>query len=170
MKMPRKPGVLNVREKGEDGRWWSPNRDITHVFPAAMQAVFYALDGDLTPAELEVIDRLGISDEEIKLAVRLYSKLISCVELRQNIVAQVESMGLRSHKVTALLGMIFLRLLTELFASKYGATLHKGEADPNQEILRAFRETLEQFYRPRSFWSKAWSRLRCMLVILRYPL
>ena len=138
MKTQKPCGVLNVREKGGDERWWSPDRDLTVIYPRVMREVFYSLSNSATPVELEIFRLLKLTEDDIGVAARLYSRLISCVEARENIVQHVQNMPFRSNRVMALLGMVFLRRVTELFAEKYSSTLHRGEPDPNHDNLQAF--------------------------------
>ena len=143
----RRRGVLQLRPKsGQDQRWYAPNRDLTVFFPALVRQTFEELAGFLDPAVEEVWTKLGVSDEEMTLMARTFASVIKCVIARgEDLQQALERSGFRSHRAQSIIGMIFLRLMTERFVACYGETLHKGEHDPNHKDLKDCLALLEQF-------------------------
>ncbi len=163
--------LLAVREKGgDDSRWWCPDRDITVVVPAALRAVFYKLSQEPDGAMVTVYDKLGVTTDDVKTLLRLYARLVSCVELRQDPSDAFDCLAFDRNPAQALVGLVFTRLVVEEFASRYGATLHRGEDDPNQENLGQLRILLQELGKPESVWRRFCRRVRCAWVILRSPM
>ncbi len=160
--------MLQVRPQEGDRRWWSADRDLTVIYPESIRQAFYLLErGALTPGELEVWGKLNLSNDELMSLAKAYSKLISSTEARTNTADLISDPNFQNHPAQALLGMIVLRLWTKMFASKYGVTIHRGEEDPNLELLQQTIKALDVFQRPKSCWSSIWKRIRLMWVILR---
>jgi hypothetical protein len=164
--------MLQVRERNtEDGRWWSPDRDITVVFPRAIRATFYDLGEAIEGSVLETQIRLGVTREEIRQSAAAYGKLVTCVLAREDLREHIKRMDFRSHRAQAVVGLVFLDQMTQLFASKYGETLHKAEHDPNHEDMKECLEVMESFARPsRSWWRRLCLRVRFVWKVLRHPL
>jgi len=170
-------GMLNVRDKNSsDSRWWSPDRDITTLYPRVMRWVFHKLnkalspgDPDFNPAAYSIKGQYSVTDDKLINAGKAYAKFISCIELREDTTEFLDHLGFRHDPAQTVIAIIFLERMTELFAEKYGATLHKGEDDPNKENLQALVATLKQFGEPEE-WPriKALRRLgQCMFATLR---
>lgn len=141
----RKRGFLQMRHKDGDGRWWSPDRDITVLLPNLLRQVFYSLS-DPPPEFVEVERTLGITPEELGMAAKIYGKLVRCVLARgEDLENAIERSGFRVHKVQALVGMMVMDKLVRYFVGCYGQTLHCGEHDPNQRDLKECLALLEQF-------------------------
>lgn len=166
--------MLSVRERGSsDQRWWSPERDITVVYPAIMRRVFHLLsrgllvnDEKFHSAALDVSIRLKVDNNEIMSMARGYAKLISCVEARVNPMVALEELKFSHTPCQALVGLLFVQEMTAFFASKYSSTLHKGESDPNLEILSELMAVLNVAQKPLGFWRSLCIRLRLTWAIL----
>ena len=143
---PRRRGFMQLRRKDSpDGKWWSPERDITMLLPKLLRQTFYEL-ADPPPEFTEVEEQLGITPDELGMAARIYGKLMRCVLARgEDLQNAVERSGFRVHKVQALVGMMVLDKLVRYFVGCYGQTLHRGEPDPNQRDLKECLTLLEQF-------------------------
>jgi hypothetical protein len=140
-------GVLNVREKdGVDKRWWSPERDITVVFPALLRQTFMRLSNEWPEALKAVSEQLQIQSDDISQSAQIYGKLVDCVLRRGEDLRQaLDSSDFFQHRVQALLGMIFFELITRQFCETYGSTLTKAEWDPNHAALSELRALLQNF-------------------------
>lgn len=130
-----------------DKRWWSPDRDITVLFPKIIREVFYELSKDDQHAEVvSVRKQLQIPDSEIRLAAKVYARIVRCVLSRgEDLRNALQKSKFTTLRVNALLGMLVLERMTKLFVDMYGATLHKGEWDPNHEDLSNCLAALEEF-------------------------
>ena len=148
--LDKKPGMIQVRKRDSaDGKWWSPQRDITTLFHKLLRETFYDLGespDDWPPAVLAVRNNLSISDDDIRNAAKTYAKIVSCVMKRgENLTQAIDRSGFCHHKVNALIGMMMLDKLTRFFVECYGTTLHQGEADPNHRDLSECLELLKLF-------------------------
>lgn len=162
--------MLQARAKGsEDKRWWSPSRDITVVYPGAMSQTANDLGNqiDTDPRLLELMRKLGLSREEVKEHLRVYARIIKAVHARHNLTKIMDGVDLRSHKASAVVGTVFLDIVTRFFISKYGQTIHKNFEDPNKEFLEECIEIFELAAEPpKPYWKTLWTRARLMLGIL----
>ena len=143
----RRDGMLQCRPKsGSDQRWYSPDRDLTVLFPRLIRQTFVTLSGDLDSAVTEVWSKLGVSNEEMTLMVKTFAGIVKCVLMRgEDLEQALEKSGFCAHRAQAIIGMVFLRLITEQFVSCYGQTLHKGEFDPNHRDLKDCLKLLDRF-------------------------
>lgn len=157
---------LQVRERNsDDKRWWAPERDVTVLFPNALRASFYVLSGasdkvmhqQLFKDSKHIRRKLELTDDELAIAAKLYAKLVSCVERRMDVSAVLNDMLLWSPRTRAVVGLVFLHLMTDSFCKHYKSTLHKGEDDPNRDLLAEVRDILHVYAeeRSRSWWRKA---------------
>jgi hypothetical protein len=149
-KQQQKRGLLQIRDqRSGDGRWWSPNRDITVVYPGLLRQVFQLLsqpEEDWPESWRAIKQRMGITEEELGNAARMFAKIIVCVIKRgEDLQSAIETSGFCAHRVYALVGAVALEQFTTLFCSKYGETLHRGEHDPNQKDLKECLAMLEAF-------------------------
>lgn len=143
-------GSLQLRERNSaDQRWWSPARDLTVLLPGVVRETFYDLSVDFDvwhPEWKHVCLALGITEADIALAARTYAKIMRCVLARgEDLRNALQTSGFMTHRVNALIGMIIMEKMTARFVGTYGATLHKGEFDPNHADLRECLELLEKF-------------------------
>lgn len=176
----RPGGVLNVRDKEtNDKRWWSPDRDITVLYPRVMRWVFHVFSDSSDPSSKHfnplvprLLDDFSVADDDVVKVAKTYAKFISCVELRQDTMKAINNLPFMGEPAQAIVALIFLQRMTELFAEKYGATLHKGEDDPNKDNLSELLELLHGFEKPRqlSWWRKLCMRVQLVLRALRCPL
>ncbi len=147
-KKQRRPGMIRVRDRtSQDGRWYSPQRDITSLFHRLLRETFYELGSDEWPEALaEVAINLRISAKEIMDAAALYAKIVRCVLARgEDLSTAIEKSGFTHHRVNALVGMVMLDKLTRFFVDCYGSTLQRGQHDPNHQDLQECLKLLEAF-------------------------
>jgi len=178
---PDRPGgVLNVRDKEtEDKRWWSPDRDITVIYPRVMRWVFHVFADASNPSSehfnplvQQLLDDYNITNDDIAKVAKIYAKFISCVELRHDTTKAINNLPFLGEPVQAIVALIFMQRITGLFAEKYGATLHKGEDDPNKDNLNELLALLNGLEKPRqlSWWRVLCVRVRFVLRALTCPL
>ena len=149
-KSQRRCGALQVRGRdGVDRRWWSPERDLTVMFPKIVREVFYDLSQpfDEWPAPWkDTVLTLGITSDESGNCARTYAKIVSCVLARgEDLRNALQLAGFHTHRVNALIGMLIMEKLTTRFVETYGATLHQNEFDPNHVELTECLSLLEAF-------------------------
>lgn len=177
-KQRRRGGVLNVRERGsDDRRWWSPDRDLTVVFPRTLRRVFHELstclsvdDQSFHQAAFEVAQKLNVTSDEIALMAQSYGKLVQCIQTRRNATQAVAQLNSQHFYVQALIGLLFLQHLSFEFADKYMSTLHKGEPDDNADALEELLDSLRSLPERTTWWRRLWKRVRLMWAILHCPL
>lgn len=156
---------VQVRDKTSgDKRWWAPERDITVLFPNALRATFYVMSGSSDKDMHQQLYRdseavgqaLDVSNEELAAAAKIYAKLVSCVELRTDVSPVLNELVTWSPRTRAVLGMVLLHLMTDSFCKHYKSTLHKGEEDPNVDLLRELRALLQEHAEERTkpWWRK----------------
>ena len=161
--------TIQVRDRNGDRRWWGPDRDITVVYPKVIRQVFqYLSNPDASVVELQ--DKLGITDAQIADLCKLYAKLISCVELRINITDLLNSVDFKTHPAQPLVGAVFAGLASVAFGSMYGATLHKGEEDPNGENLRELKNYLNKLTEEKPWLTRLGIRIRTLVKLVTTPL
>lgn len=161
--VPKRKGLLQFRKVDDsDKRWYSPNRDLTVVFPRILRETFIVLEtffDDLSaprPDVVEIVDKLGISSEEVGKLAQCYGRLIKAIRERKDLSEELFNFRVMNARPKALIGYVFLDLLTREFAIKYYQTLHPKEPDPNDPELKSLQMQLES---KRSWWKKLWRRI-----------
>lgn len=156
-------GFLQFRKADDtDKRWYSPQRDVTVLFPRVLRETFIILESffdDLKtprPDAIEIIDTLGISSEEIGDLARRYGQLIQAIRERKDLSAELTNFRLMNARPKAIIGYIFLDLMTREFASRYYQIVHPGEPDSNDSTLK---ELLIQLEPKKSWWKRLWTRI-----------
>lgn len=144
--------VLNVRERGsEDKRFWSPERDITVVYPKLLRYVFVTLEQALSDGEgcnalvKQIKEKFNVSEDDLMQLAKAYAKLISCVEQRKNIKETLDCVDFLNTPGQAIVALLALQKLTSFFVDKYKCTLLKGVEDANIDLIEELEEILKYF-------------------------
>lgn len=173
--------MLRLRKKdSEDKRFWNPERDLAVVYPSALRETFHelaaAFDPDNPTTGLvagEVADALGVREADVGDLARLYAQLIGAVRSRNLPAVNDEllrAVAFRQPQVHAVVGLVFLKVLTEKFVCTYGENLIVGEADPNDPALADLVLALDRYRKEIPLWKRIWNRLVAATAILFSPL
>lgn len=140
--------TMQVRKRtGEDSRWYAPSRDVAAIFPDAIRKAFHELRGELEsdPYLAGVEHILGVTDEDLCRAATVYSKIVSAVVSGGKLADAFENSGFQYEPAQALVGMVFMKLMTQFFIRHYGETLLGKTTDENLPILQQCVDELAKF-------------------------
>lgn len=173
--------MLRIRKRdSEDKRFWNPERDLSVVYPSALQETFHELaavfdpDSPATGLAASVVAReLNVRESDIGDLARTYAQLIAAVRARRLPAEHDEllrALALRNDVSHAVVGIVFLKVLTEKFVCTYGENLIVGEPDPNDKTLSELIQVLDSYRKERPLWKRIWNRLAATTAILFSPL
>ena len=148
-------GGVNVRLRGQGGTWWSPSRDITATFPAAIKHVFATIDAAIdktSPTYWQSVDevakQMNVSYEDLEKLAKGYGQLLMIARAGQFAENSTLPADFWTNPAQAVIGRMIMEYTANMYIDVYPHTVNDGQDLNAQSVEDAVNSLNSRSFKP----------------------